>query len=296
VANGSANSVTVIDGATQATSSVAVGISPYAVGVDPVAHTVYVANYGGKSVTVIDDPTLAATTVPTSSEPNAVAVNPVTHMAYVSNITGGSVTEINGAITSAAAVAEQGGTTYYTQRLYAPTAPGAAFPAPYAIAVNPALDKVYAADKNGGLFIVDVDRNTTVPLTAIATGVTDSSTVSTTNVFQTRNPSPSFTVQVTSSFTSTPAYSGVAGATNPPPSAVYYKVDGGSQWSLAKMTSAVGANPASFSIGLSAQTIGPHTLYFTPVYGNMGATIDSSSTAPETGNLTAYFFQIDPPL
>jgi YVTN family beta-propeller protein len=292
VANAGSGTITVINGATNATSSVTVGSSPYSIAVDPVLHTVYVANFGSASVTVIDGLTLlVAATLKTDSDPNSIAVNPVTNRAYVTNTVGGSMTAINGAATSAAAV---DGKTFYTQKVRFQPPAGTTFPSPYAVAVNPVTDKIYAADKNGDLFILPVDHSQTVPLTTVVAGVVDSSTVSTANVFQTRNTKPSFTVTVTSTFTARNAYRGVVGKSNPPPSAVYYKVDGGSQWSLAAMTSASEANPASFSISLSAQIVGPHTLYVNPVYGNDGASMQLNS--PDSGNLTAYAFQIDPAL
>ena len=44
VANYDSDNVTVIDGATNATTTVAVGTNPYAVAVNPVTNKVYVAN------------------------------------------------------------------------------------------------------------------------------------------------------------------------------------------------------------------------------------------------------------
>jgi YVTN family beta-propeller protein len=54
VNNGSSN-VTVIDGATNDTTTVAAGTSPYAVAVNPVTNKTYVANSGSDNVTVITD-------------------------------------------------------------------------------------------------------------------------------------------------------------------------------------------------------------------------------------------------
>ena len=64
VANNSSNNVTVIDGATNATTTVAAGETPWAVAVNPVTNKIYVANYlGSNNVTVIDGATNATTTV-----------------------------------------------------------------------------------------------------------------------------------------------------------------------------------------------------------------------------------------
>src|ERR1700759_4376460 len=52
LANNDSNNVTVIDGAGNTTTPVAVGSNPNAVAVDPVAHKIYVANSGSNNVTV----------------------------------------------------------------------------------------------------------------------------------------------------------------------------------------------------------------------------------------------------
>ena len=54
VANCGSSNVTVIDGATNATTTVAAGTYPYAVAVNPVTNKVYVANDGSDNVTVIN--------------------------------------------------------------------------------------------------------------------------------------------------------------------------------------------------------------------------------------------------
>ena len=63
VANFGGTTVTVIDGATNATTTVLTGTSPIAVAVNPVTNRVYVANWGVATVTVIDGATNATTTV-----------------------------------------------------------------------------------------------------------------------------------------------------------------------------------------------------------------------------------------
>ena len=78
--------MTVIDGATNATTTVAAGTEPLAVAVNPVTNKIYVANRrSGNNVTVIDGATNATTTVPSGTHPEAVAVNPVTNKIYVAN-------------------------------------------------------------------------------------------------------------------------------------------------------------------------------------------------------------------
>jgi YVTN family beta-propeller protein len=105
--------VTVINGATNATSSVTVGDYPYSLAVNSTTNKIYVANYCGNdvncfsagTVTVIDGATNnVITTVTVGYFPYSVAVNPVTNKAYVANFCGtdpncgstGTVTVIDG--------------------------------------------------------------------------------------------------------------------------------------------------------------------------------------------------------
>jgi len=280
----------VINGVTNATDAIKVGLHPYAIAADPIADVIYAVNYGDGTVTVIDGPTHATTTVAAGVNPNAVAVDPVRHKAYVTDTVNGAVTVIDGAANNAAAVV---GTTNYVTRLTVTPVPPALYSSPSAIEVNPGTGMVYAADKNGGLVTIDVDRSQPVPLETVISPVSDPMIVSTANVLQTTNPAPRFTVNVTSDFTSTSVYNGITGATNPPPTELYYQVDGGGPWYLAARTSATGANPASFHIALSGQAVGPHTLYAVPLYGNQSASTGDSGAA-DVGNLSAYPFQIDP--
>ncbi len=83
--------VTVIDGATNTTTTVAVGTGPAALAVNPVTNKVYVANNGGNNVTVIDGATNTTSTVAAGAFSLAVAVNPLTNKIYVS---GSNVTVI----------------------------------------------------------------------------------------------------------------------------------------------------------------------------------------------------------
>lgn len=133
--------ITVIDGATNATTSVQAGVVPVAVAVNSVTNKIYVANQGDKingssrgNITVIDGLTNATTTVtdPNAAFPSAVAVNPVTNKIYVANLgpTAGSVTVIDGATNTTTTVKD----------------PNAAFPV--AVAVNSVTNKIYVANVN----------------------------------------------------------------------------------------------------------------------------------------------------
>ena len=68
VAN-SSGTVTVIDGATNTTTTVAAGTAPIAVAVNPVTNKIYVANQGSNNVTVIDGATNTTTTVAAGTTP-----------------------------------------------------------------------------------------------------------------------------------------------------------------------------------------------------------------------------------
>ena len=137
--------MTVIDGATNNTTTVAVGSSPEAIAVNPNTNQIYVANTGSNNVTVIDGATNNTTTIPTGTEPLALAVNPNTNQIYVANAdysTGGgnSVTVIDGATNTTTTVADGYG--------------------PYALAVNPNTNKIYVANLEGGNGTTDAGGNT----------------------------------------------------------------------------------------------------------------------------------------
>ena len=90
-------------------ATVPVGLSPAAVAVNPISHSVYVANYFGDSVTVIDGVTrgaVATVAMPTGGSiavPISVAVDVLSGKAYVGNFWSNYVSVIDG--TSFTAVA-----------------------------------------------------------------------------------------------------------------------------------------------------------------------------------------------
>ena len=149
VANIFNNTVTVINGATNATSTVPVGSLPYAIAVDSVTNKIYVANEGGNSVTVIDGATNATTTVSAGTEPYAIAVNSVTNKIYVANVGSDNVTVIDGATNT-------------------PTTVGLGFgTGPQAIAVDSVTNKIYVADDtNATVTIIDGGTNATSTVSA----------------------------------------------------------------------------------------------------------------------------------
>src|SRR5215469_3364366 len=144
VANGASNNVTVIDGTTNTTTTIAAGYIPFAVAVNPVTNKIYVVSQGGP-VTVIDGATNATTSVATGG--TDVAVNPVTNKIYVANYSDpGTVTVIDGATNATTTVA---------------TGSLARF-----VAVNPVTNKIYVANQGGNnngntVTVIDGSTNAT---------------------------------------------------------------------------------------------------------------------------------------
>jgi YVTN family beta-propeller protein len=285
VSNYGGGTVTVIDGATNGTTPLTVGTQPYAVAVNPVTNHVYVANYGGTTVTVIDGATNGTTNVTVGSSPFAVAVNPVTNKVYVANNAGNTVTVIDGATN---------GTTTVTVGSE-----------PWAVAVNPVTNKVYVSNYGGTtVTVINVDGSQSVPLTAtsaIAPG--DPLTVSATAPYITYNIAPAFTATVTSAYSTSSVYTGYTGTlTNPPPTALYYWVDDGSgssssatAWSAA--TESTSGNPATFTLSLSGQRTGLHTLYYYAAYGDDGTPESSGNgtgNSPGISNLQQIVYEVLP--
>lgn len=152
-------SVTVIDGATNATTTVMTGASSLAAAVNPVTNKIYVTNYDSNNVTVIDGATNLTTTVAAMTSPIAVAVNPATNKIYVANNQSKNITVIDGASNSTSTVA--GGTQ------------------PVALAVNQVTNKIYIVNlgdspgAKGSVTVIDgvTNTTTTVPIWAYPTSI-----------------------------------------------------------------------------------------------------------------------------
>src|SRR5581483_370087 len=96
VANSGSNAVTVFNGATGATNTIAISGSPQDVAVNPLTNRIYVTNSNG--VTVIDGGSdTVITTVAAGANPTAVVVNAATNQIYVANTGDTTVTAIDGA-------------------------------------------------------------------------------------------------------------------------------------------------------------------------------------------------------
>lgn len=157
--------ITIIDGATNAASSVADPNARYptAIAVNSATNKIYVANAGTSNITVIDGDTNSVTTVSNPNAggsggftraPNTVAVNEATNKIYVANGSAGNVTVIDGVTNSTTTV----------------TDPNAI--APVAVAVNAITNKIYVANEGdypesnyGNVTVIDGVTNTTTTIT-----------------------------------------------------------------------------------------------------------------------------------
>ena len=134
VANSGEGTVSVINGATHATTKITVGASPSGVAVNPVTNKIYVTNSGDNSVSVIDGTSNGAIRVAVGSRPYGIAVNDVTNKIYVTNLGSNSVSIIDGATNAVASVNV-----------------GAS---PLTVAVNVVTNKIYVANYGDGTVTV----------------------------------------------------------------------------------------------------------------------------------------------
>ncbi len=158
VLNDSSNTVTIIDGVTDSTSTINVG-KQGALGigfpqssrivVNPVTNNIYVSNDGSNTVTVINGLDGSTATVAVGNNPYAIAVNSATNKIYVANNSSNTVTIINGANNSTTTL---------------PT--GAS---PVAIAANSVTNTIYVAN-NGGNSVTIIGDTATPILTSPTNG------------------------------------------------------------------------------------------------------------------------------
>jgi YVTN family beta-propeller protein len=149
-ANLTSNDVTVMDGATNALTPVPlVDVQdPYTVAVNPVTNKIYVANLTSKSITVIDGVTNQSVTIgDLPGKPHDVVVNPVTNKIYFPLFITyrGSAVGDDKQITGL--IGELDGATNALTFVIAGITP-------YAIAVNPATNKVYVVNQDGNTVTV----------------------------------------------------------------------------------------------------------------------------------------------
>jgi YVTN family beta-propeller protein len=138
---------TVVSGCSQRTADIQVGGNPWALAVDPVLHTVYVANNWDETLSAINTDTCNGTTnsgcsarpptVPVGGGPEAVAVDPSTNTVYTANFNDNSVS-----VTDAASCDAEVTTGC---RDLSPTAEAGS--SPLGLAVDVATHSLYVADE-----------------------------------------------------------------------------------------------------------------------------------------------------
>jgi YVTN family beta-propeller protein len=204
------NTVTVVDGATNATTTVAVGFNPCAVALNPVTNKIYVANLNSSNVTIIDGVTNATATIAVESAPCAIAINPVTNKIYVISRNSNTVTVIDGVTNAATNIVTKSGSNPIaiavnstTNKIYVihqesnntngtvtvidglnkTTAIVTVGIGPCAVAINPMINKIYVANEgdngNNTVTIINGSDNSTK---TIATGIVSSSTFGNFNI------------------------------------------------------------------------------------------------------------------
>ena len=138
--------MTVIDGSSGSTTTVAVGTQPVAVAVNPVTNKIYVANSASNNLTVIDGVTNATTSVSGGNAALRCGSESGNNKIYIANSASNNVTVIDG---------QSGG---------AINLPGGTFPD--SVAVNPVTNKIYVANKNSNtVTIIDANANTSATVT-----------------------------------------------------------------------------------------------------------------------------------
>ena len=156
----STGTVTIIDGATDNTTTVGVGYKPQAIAVNSATNKIYVTNMCGNdptcagpgTVTVIDGATNHTTNVGVGYQPQGIAVNPVTDQVYIANTCSGYPTCGSGSVT------DLDGGTNNTTTIGAGTTPRV-------LAVNPVTNKIYVTNAGNMLTVIDGAANNTVPVT-----------------------------------------------------------------------------------------------------------------------------------
>jgi len=150
--NSTNGSVTVIDGATNTTSTIAVGDGAQLIALNPVTNKIYVATNVDSHVTIIDGATGTTSTIAVGNVFGGVVVNPVTNKIYIAGGGSEDVTVIDGLTTATSIVAESPGESAS------------------AIAVNPATNKIYAVNSLNVLVIDGATGATSTIATATGLG------------------------------------------------------------------------------------------------------------------------------
>ena len=151
ITNQNSNNVSVIDIATNTVvTTVAVGINPEGVAVNPAGTPAYVTNRNSNNVSVIDTASnMVVGTVAVGTGPRGVAVNPAGTRVYVTNYNSNTVSVIDTATNTVVATVPVG-------------------VLPWGVAVNPAGTLAYVANFNSGtVSVIDTATNAVVATVAV---------------------------------------------------------------------------------------------------------------------------------
>ena len=291
VANENSNNVTVINGNTNATTTVSVGAEPRAVAVNPVTNKIYVVNANDTTVTVIDGATNTTTTVSVGTYPYGVAVNPVTNKIYVGNAGNPFCTVIDGLTNTATQISTPGidpwvvAVNPVTNKIYfgnygsATTAvidgatntveSVAVGTEQWAIAINPFTNTIYMANEGSNNVTVITEQNVQpIPLVTTIDPLADNQT---------------FQGQLTFDFTAASSFSPTA----PTPQEVWYQFD---TWEGPWLATS-GAAP-NFSVTTTGLPLGTHILY---AFATDSQDANSTGMAQQlVGTMAAYLFRVVP--
>ncbi len=127
--------LTAVDGATNVTRNITLGINPVALAVNSVANEVYVANAASGTVTLVDGATLTARTVKVGANPQALVADVQNHRVYVADQASNDVEVIDVATGTVTATLAVGMT-------------------PVSLTLNPATDRIYVANFDSASFSV----------------------------------------------------------------------------------------------------------------------------------------------
>ena len=231
------------------TATVAAGVNPNDIAVNPVTNKIYVANEGNiqasnGSVTVIDGASNSTATVAANTSPYALTVNPATNKVYVANDDSDSVTVIDATNNSTTTVA--------------------AGRFPQAVTVNPITNKVYVANIG-----TDSTANT-ANVTVITPAPTSVIPLNTAVAPLVNNTTPGFAPTFTLTATSTYAPNA------PKPQNIYYQIDS----TYGVWTKAVNTGSTATTLTASAYAgvlkDGIHIIYFFATDGSDATSINPS--------------------
>lgn len=289
-------SVTVIDGATNSTTSISTGGYPGAVAINTTTDKIYVATSDGRII-IIDGATNATTTMSGGVYASSIAVDPIANRIYLANLGDnadiGSVIAIGGATNTSTTINDVN--ALYPSVLAVNTVNNKVYVAnlgsrnvtvidggtnhvstlsagnrPSAVAVSPFSNNAYVANLGDGTVTIISESIQPIPLQSSIAALSGN---------QTANAAPSFTFKGGSSFT----------PFAPPIDNLFYQVD---TW-LDPWTAAAPQNSGSFTGSTGPLTPGFHILYAYATDGEEAtATNAGSQSSPLVSNVTAYGFLV----